>query len=256
MNQTVGEKLRAAREARGVSLPEAVKATHISLKYLQELENDHPEMFNSDAQARGFLRLYASFLGIPSAPLIEQWDSAIVSESEKPGEQEILDDEESVSETAADEDGVDKEDEKESGEKKEEGEERKPFSISKWLGEKLSLSALIGRRKKEAESTAPDRPEAVPESEDPEDSPIPDRWIDRSAEEIFKDIGTALRERRDALELTLSDVERFTNVKRMYLIAMDEGRFDDLPSTVQGRGMLTNYSKCIALVDSWVMVAC
>ena len=80
MKHTVGEQLRSARESRGFSLVEVVKATHIRLNYLQELENDHPELFNSIVQARGFLRLYASFLGIPSAPLIEQWQKVVETE--------------------------------------------------------------------------------------------------------------------------------------------------------------------------------
>jgi len=36
---------------------------------------------------------------------------------------------------------------------------------------------------------------------------------------------------------------------------MEDGRFNELPSTVQGRGMLNNYSKFIALDDSWAMDA-
>ena len=82
MKQTVGEQLRSARKSRGISLDEVVKGTHIRLNYLQELENDHPEMFKSETQARGFLRLYASYLSIPSAPLIEQWQKAVHAESE------------------------------------------------------------------------------------------------------------------------------------------------------------------------------
>jgi cytoskeletal protein RodZ len=256
MNQTVGKKLRAAREARGISLPEAVKATHISMKYLQELENDHPEMFNSGAQARGFLRLYASFLGIPHAPLIEQWDSVIVKEPDISDIQEIAKEEGSGLESEAGEDEVNTEEEEESGKKEEAvGKAKAPFSLSKWIGEKLSLAALLGRNVEEGQTIGAEEPEPAPESEEISDSSEPDRWVDRSAEEIFKDIGAALRERRDALELTLSDVERYTNVKRMYLIAMEEGRFDDLPSTVQGRGMLNIFSKFIALDDSWVMDA-
>ena len=75
----------------------------------------------------------------------------------------------------------------------------------------------------------------------------------QNSSEIFIEIGLALRERRLALELTLSDAERFTNVKRMYLNAMETGRFDELPSTVQGRGMLNNYSTFLALDDSALM---
>ena len=75
MKPTVGEQLRSARETRGLTLEDAVKATNIRRAYLQELENDHPELLQSTAQAYGFLRLYTSFLGISFTPLIEQWES-------------------------------------------------------------------------------------------------------------------------------------------------------------------------------------
>ena len=251
MKQTVGEQLRSARESRGISLDEVVKATHVRLNYLQELENDHPELLNSEAQARGFLRLYASYLGIPSAPLIEQWlkevdtKSEIEEEQEKPGE---IEEGASVDESAM-KDSPSKmehhqQDLKSEGEKK-----RLIFSLQGLLDRLPEFSSLISFWKKEARSTSETEEEIPPEGvslEEPSEAP---QLPMQSSGDIYKDIGAALRERRLALELTLSDVERFTNVKRMYLNAMEGGRFDELPSTVQGRGMLSNYSKFLALDD-------
>ena len=78
MNQsdprTVGERLRAAREALNLSLAEAAAATSIRFNHLQELEDDHPEVFSSGVQARGFLRLYASFLNLDANELIALWN--------------------------------------------------------------------------------------------------------------------------------------------------------------------------------------
>ena len=255
MKQTVGEQLRSARESRGISLVEAVKATHVRLNYLQELENDHPELLNSEAQARGFLRLYASYLGIPSAPLIEQWlkevdtKSEIEEEQEKPGEIE----EGASADDSALKDSPSKmehhqQDLKDEGEKK-----RLPFSLQGLLDRLPEFSSLISFWKKEARSTSETVEEIPPEDVSlGEPSEVPQLPM-QSSGDIYKYIGSALRERRLALELTLSDVERFTNVKRMYLNTMEGGRFDELPSTVQGRGMLSNYSKFLALDDSWVM---
>ena len=75
MKPTVGEQLRAARNSRGISLTDAVKATHIRSRFLQELENDHPELLDSTVQARGFLRLYAEYLGLSFADLLSDWES-------------------------------------------------------------------------------------------------------------------------------------------------------------------------------------
>ncbi|MBM3136808.1 MAG: DUF4115 domain-containing protein, partial [Chloroflexi bacterium] len=74
-----------------------------------------------------------------------------------------------------------------------------------------------------------------------------------NSEEIFREIGEALRARRQKMDLELTDVEHFTNLKRMYLIALEDGRFADLPSTVQGRGMLNNYAQFLAMDESSVM---
>jgi cytoskeleton protein RodZ len=60
--------------------------------------------------------------------------------------------------------------------------------------------------------------------------------------EILKHIGRDLRERRELLSLHFDEVERNTHVKAHYLDALERGALDDLPSTVQTRGMLANYA--------------
>jgi cytoskeletal protein RodZ len=64
MNDTIGNKLRQARKAHSLSLEEASQATYMRLNYLQALENDDFDALPSKTQARGFLRAYASFLGL------------------------------------------------------------------------------------------------------------------------------------------------------------------------------------------------
>ena len=75
----------------------------------------------------------------------------------------------------------------------------------------------------------------------------------RTSEDIFREIGAALLARRTMMELNLTDIENFTNLKRTFLVAIEDGRFDDLPSTVQGRGMLNNYAKFLGMEESIVM---
>jgi cytoskeletal protein RodZ len=67
------------------------------------------------------------------------------------------------------------------------------------------------------------------------------------ADEIFADIGRTLRERRELLGLSLEEVEHHTHVRLRYLQALERGAFDELPSFVQGRGMLNNYSEFLGL---------
>ena len=76
-----------------------------------------------------------------------------------------------------------------------------------------------------------------------EDAPQPPKSVE--SEEIFQAIGLRLKEQRELLGLTLEDVERHTHLRERYLIALESGDLDKLPSPVQGRGMLNNY--CIFL---------
>ena len=72
--------------------------------------------------------------------------------------------------------------------------------------------------------------------------------------EIFKEIGIELRQRRELLSLHLEEVERNTHVKAHYLDALEKGEIDKLPSTVQTRGMLSNYATFLDLdVDALLL---
>jgi hypothetical protein len=63
-----------------------------------------------------------------------------------------------------------------------------------------------------------------------------------------------LRKRRDLLSLHLDEVERNTHVKAHYLEALEKGAMQDLPSTVQTRGMLSNYASFLDLdVDALLL---
>ncbi len=62
---TPGERLRAARARRHISLTEAEQATRIRARYLQALEEDEYGALPSGVYSRGFLRNYAIYLGVP-----------------------------------------------------------------------------------------------------------------------------------------------------------------------------------------------
>jgi cytoskeleton protein RodZ len=67
----IGERLRSAREALGLSLEEIENATHIRRAYLQALELEAFHELPGPAYARGFLRSYAAYLGLSSRELVE-----------------------------------------------------------------------------------------------------------------------------------------------------------------------------------------
>ena len=64
---------------------------------------------------------------------------------------------------------------------------------------------------------------------------------------IFQEIGRELRNQREALGLSLEDAERLTKIRDIFIDALESGRIEDLPSTVQGRGMLNNYASFLSI---------
>jgi transcriptional regulator with XRE-family HTH domain len=73
----IGERLRRAREARGVDLNDAARTTRIDRRYLEALERDAPpEEFPAPLFARAFLREYAHYLGLRAGPLVQGYTAS------------------------------------------------------------------------------------------------------------------------------------------------------------------------------------
>ncbi len=62
-----------------------------------------------------------------------------------------------------------------------------------------------------------------------------------------RELGDQLRRARENKGLSLEELEKTTGVRRRYLQAMEEGRFDALPGPVQIRGFLKRYANCVGL---------
>jgi len=87
----------------------------------------------------------------------------------------------------------------------------------------------------------------VPIKETKEPSAIQPAIPDKPADAIMAEIGAKLRERRELISLTIEEVERHTHLRAVFVKALEEGAFDKLPSTVQTRGMLSNYASFLDL---------
>jgi cytoskeletal protein RodZ len=61
---TIGEILKRAREAKELSIEDVNRHTKISTQVINSLEQDDLEAFSSDTYLKGFLRSYATFLGL------------------------------------------------------------------------------------------------------------------------------------------------------------------------------------------------
>ena len=76
--ETLGIWLRQAREAREASLQEAESATHIRGRFLEMLEaGDFAAFPGGDVQVRGFLRIYARYLGLSPDEVLARYDAEV-----------------------------------------------------------------------------------------------------------------------------------------------------------------------------------
>ena len=61
------------------------------------------------------------------------------------------------------------------------------------------------------------------------------------------EIGTTLKTQRERLGFSLANVENQIFIPQRYLLAIENGNLEELPSTVQGRGMVKNYAQFLGL---------
>ncbi len=221
MTKTVGEYLRKIREERGITLEQVAQATRVRLPYLVAIENDEPTELPSMVQGRGFLRLYANYLNLPAQPLLDGWKSGQFTPF-PPIEAEP---------------GL--------------------VSAIPVVSESVPLAPRAGEPEP-VEIILPLPPELVEYSE--ESTPAADSPAEPLTDSlphsqlIFLEIGNILRERREALSLSVADIERFTRLRGYYIMALESARIEDLPSLVQGRGMLSNYAEFLDLDSEGLML--
>jgi cytoskeletal protein RodZ len=197
---SVGEYLRKLRTEKGVSLDDVAKETNIRLNYLQAIENDQTDRIPSAAQARGFTRLYAAYLGVQSRDVFAEVEK-LNSPEKSALNPEIP----------------------------------PPDSPSPVLVEKPQRNFLSVLPRKKRSAKAGEAQQSAESSELP------------LSQLIFNEIGKDLKRQREALGLSLEDVERLTKIREFFVYALENGQIDDLPSTVQGRGMLNNYASFLNL---------
>jgi len=223
MTHTPGKQLKQIREARGISLEEIAQKTHIRLSYLEALESGDTESLSSRPQMRGFLRLYAGELGVELEDLEVNRDRAIEDEpltqqEETPPQSEV----------------------------------NQPV-----LSEEPAAQAVEELASHpEAESDLDDR--IIPPVPEIEIYPAPlenqNNPKQRSSMEIFNAVGEKLKARRELLSLSLEDIHNNIRVRIPYLVALEMGRLDELPSPVQAKGMLANYAEFLNLdVDALLL---
>lgn len=79
-----GAILRRCREFHGITLEETSETTKIGISYLKALEDDQIREFANQAYLKGFLRIYATFLGLNSDDIARMYAKLFGVQSEKP----------------------------------------------------------------------------------------------------------------------------------------------------------------------------
>ena len=88
MSSTLGEKLRQAREERGISISEVAEQTRISPLYIKSIEEDDYKPLPGGIFNKGFLKSYARYIGYDENEALREY-SQLVSMPEQSVEEEF-----------------------------------------------------------------------------------------------------------------------------------------------------------------------
>jgi cytoskeleton protein RodZ len=75
MSDTLGQLLRETREARGETLDDIERVTHIRVRQLAAIEADDLAALPSPAQARGYIKNYAQHLGLDLQEVLARYEA-------------------------------------------------------------------------------------------------------------------------------------------------------------------------------------
>lgn len=83
MSQTLGEKLRAAREERGISISEVAEQTRISPHYLASIEKDDYKTLPGGIFNKGFVKSYGKYVGLDEHEVLQDYARLNVGAAEE-----------------------------------------------------------------------------------------------------------------------------------------------------------------------------
>jgi len=95
--KTVGSYMREVRESLGIQLEEAASVTRIGKNYLIAIEGEMFEKLPSPAYVKGFLRIYAGYLGLSGDEIVAMYDKSLNSHQTQPSRESGKDESPKVS---------------------------------------------------------------------------------------------------------------------------------------------------------------
>jgi transcriptional regulator with XRE-family HTH domain len=78
-NETIGQRLRKARQAKKITLDQVYSKTKIHVDILQALEDDRFQEY-SPIYIKGFLKIYSRFLGLDTDGILKEFQQLYLSE--------------------------------------------------------------------------------------------------------------------------------------------------------------------------------
>ena len=186
MQSSIGEQLKSAREAKNSSIEQASAATHIRPYFIEAMEEDRYTDIPSIAQVKGFIRLYADWLNLPSQPLLDTFDG----KPEEILQPVVIDSGGTIQQEPSSPDLL------------------KPPEIEESF---QKISTDIPPAGSENEPLPDSKPTSEPES-------VPDAESEISSQVLFQEIGQQLQSCRETLGISIADIENLTHIRSRYLI--------------------------------------
>jgi cytoskeletal protein RodZ len=81
---TVGEILRTEREKQGLTVKDIEKATSIRALYIQAIEDGKYDVLPGEVYLKGFMRNYASFLGLDAQHILDAYRASLPDQAAPP----------------------------------------------------------------------------------------------------------------------------------------------------------------------------
>ena len=85
--ESLGEKIKTAREARGLNLDQVSRDTNIAIRYLEALETENFSNFPGEPYIIGFLKTYGTYLDLDVQELVSLYRAHRIQEQPIPVEQ-------------------------------------------------------------------------------------------------------------------------------------------------------------------------
>ena len=217
MSELSGSQLKSIREERRIPLEQVASATRIRLSLLEALEADEYAELGSRTQARGFLKIYADFLGVALETPAEAPNPALPEETALKPDTSALTPQTNPVEPPEN--------------------PSKPTALKK-TGK--SKPAFLPKPSKSAKKTA--------------EKPAPALATSTRSQQILEEIGRELQMRRKYLDVPWEILVEHTHIPKKQLVALEQGQLDTFASLSDAKGLLQTYARFLNLDTDLLMI--